>query len=64
MLLEAAKAGSYSWGSQAYPRLQILTVEELLSGATPKLPPGSLNVSYEPKEVRTAKPKGGMEPLF
>jgi site-specific DNA-methyltransferase (adenine-specific) len=64
MLLEAAKAGSYSWGSQAYPRLQILTVEELLSGATPKLPLGSLNVSYEPKEVRTAKPKGGMEPLF
>jgi DNA modification methylase len=64
MLLEAAKAGSYSWGSQAYPRLQILTVEELLSGGTPKLPLGSLNVSYEPKEVRTAKPKGGMEPLF
>jgi site-specific DNA-methyltransferase (adenine-specific) len=64
MLREAAKAGSYSWGSQAYPRLQILTVEELLSGATPKLPPGSLNVSYELKEVRTAKPKGGMEPLF
>jgi len=64
MLLEAAKAGLYSWGSQTYPRIQILTVEELLSGATPKLPPGSLNVSYEPKEVRTAKPKGGMDPLL
>ncbi len=64
MLQEAAEAGFYSWGSHAYPRLQILTVGELLNGATPKLPPGSLNVSYEPKEVRTAKPKGGMEPLF
>jgi DNA modification methylase len=64
MLREAAKAGSYSWRSQAYPRLQILTVKELLSGATPKLPPGSLNVSYELKEVRTAKPKGGMERLL
>lgn len=61
---EAAKAGVYSWGSQSYPRLQILTVEELLAGKRPEFPAGSLNVSYERKEVRTARPKGGMEPLL
>ena len=61
---EAAKAGVNSWGSQSYPRLQILTVEELLAGKRPEFPAGSLNVSYERKEVRTARPKGGMEPLL
>lgn len=61
---EAAKAGVYSWGSRSYPRLQIFTVEELLAGKRPEFPAGSLNVSYERKEVRTARPKGGMEPLL
>lgn len=61
---EAAKAGVYSWGSRSYPRLQIFTVEELLAGKRPEFPAGSLNVSYERKEVRTARPKGGWSLCF
>ncbi len=44
MLTEAASAGFYrspGWGKD-YPKVQILTVAELLKGAEPKLPPAGV----------------------
>ena len=41
MLTEAASAGIYyspGW-RQSYPKIQILTVEELLAGTTVRMPP-------------------------
>ncbi|MEO6092028.1 MAG: DNA methyltransferase [Novosphingobium sp.] len=38
MKAEAAKAGFYQWEGERYPRVQILTVEELLNGKRPDLP--------------------------
>ncbi len=41
MLKEAASAGIYhsTHDGQDYPKLQILTIEQLLSGTKPRLPP-------------------------
>ncbi len=66
---EAAKAGAYSWGGRSYPKLQILTVEEILAqGKQPDLPRGAVNVSYEQKEARSLTGKRakdrGADPLF
>lgn len=69
MLDEAAKAGSYTWGGRTYPRLQILTVKEILEqGKQPDLPRGSVNVSYEQKKAKSLIGKKardqGAAPLF
>lgn len=68
MLQEAAKAGAYTWGGRTFPKLQILTVEQLLAGEQPLLPRGVVNVSYEQKEAKSLTGKGskdkGAAPLF
>jgi len=67
MKKEAASAGVYSWGSQSYPVLQILTIEELLAGKHPLYPQGHQNVSLVNKPVGgkgRAKGKGGQMLLF
>jgi DNA modification methylase len=55
MRSEAAKAGSYisPWGTK-HPRLQILTVEELLEGKRIDYPQSKANVTYK-RAVRKAK---------
>lgn len=68
MVQEAAQAGAYQWGGRAYPKLQILTVAQLLAGEQPLLPRGAVNVSYEQKEAKSltgkrAKDRGAV-PLF
>ena len=55
MLTEATTAGFYhspGW-NQDYPRLQILTIEELLKGAEVKMPPtGAMTFKQAPKEEK------------
>ncbi|WP_189069368.1 DNA methyltransferase, partial [Deinococcus radiotolerans] len=68
MLQEAASAGVYSWGGRVYPKLQLLTVAQLLAGQQPDLPRGVVNVSLEQKPAKAltgkrAKDKGA-SPLF
>ena len=51
MLLEAAKAGFYTspgW-QQDYPHIQLVTIQELLDGATVKMPPSSITFKAAPK---------------
>ncbi len=51
MLLEAARAGFYhspGW-KQDYPRIQILTIQDLLNGATVKMPPTSVTFKQAEK---------------
>jgi site-specific DNA-methyltransferase (adenine-specific) len=40
MITEAASAGFYrtAWSGQEYPRIQILTIEEVLNGTQVKMP--------------------------
>jgi hypothetical protein len=38
-----------------YPRIQILTVEDLLAGKRPQIPAGAANVSLEPQTAKSAK---------
>ena len=64
---EAAKAGAYRWGTKVYPKLQILTVADVLAGKQPELPRGAVNVSYEQREVKTlakSKQAKSMDTLF
>ena len=64
---EAAKAGVYSWGTKVFPKIQILTVAEVLDGKRPQLPQGSLNVSFDQKTVKTtqnSKRAKSEQPLF
>lgn len=61
MLQEVAGAGSYRWGGDVFPKLQILTVKQLLAGHQPKLPRGAMNVSYEQKEARSRSGKKGVK---
>lgn len=64
---EAAKAGFYKYGQQAVPKLQVLTVADVMAGQQVKLPMGSVNVSLETKTVKTTEGEGqrrGMSPLF
>lgn len=64
---EAAKSGAYRWGNRAIPKIQLLTVAEVLAGKQPDLPRGVVNVSYEQREVktlRTSKKARAMNPLF
>ncbi|MCS7069333.1 MAG: DNA methyltransferase [Meiothermus sp.] len=62
MKQEAAKAGVYRWGTQSFPVLQVLTVEELLAGTRPQYPQGHQNVSLVSKPV--PQKKQGQMPLF
>lgn len=67
MTQEAASAGLYEYGSQSIPKLQLLTVEQLLAGVQPGVPRGSLNVSLEQKPVKTIQTDRrakDMDPLF
>lgn len=51
MLTEAVKAGKYTspgWG-KAYPRIQILTIEQLLKGAKVDMPPAATPYKAAPK---------------
>lgn len=59
MRTEAASAGFYKspWQEKPYPRLQILTIEELLNGKRIDCPPlGQVNVTF--KKAPRAKGKG------
>ncbi|HXY74379.1 MAG TPA: site-specific DNA-methyltransferase, partial [Dehalococcoidales bacterium] len=50
MITEAAQKGLYhSPLGKDYPRLQILTIEEILSGKTPEIPPWIAPVPLQPK---------------
>jgi site-specific DNA-methyltransferase (adenine-specific) len=53
MLESAAKMGVYEYGGVRVPKIQIRTIEQLLSGYRPDIPQGSLNVSLEAKEQQT-----------
>jgi len=66
---EASIAGSYQaeglegYESKKYPRIQILTAEQLLSGITPQFPPfvvGGGNISHKkaPRKEKAKKEKG------
>jgi hypothetical protein len=43
----------YEYGGGRVPKIQIRTIEQLLSGYRPDIPQGSLNVSLEAKEQQT-----------
>jgi hypothetical protein len=63
MRIEAAGAGFYKspWQKEPYPRLQILTIEELLTGKRIDCPPlGQVNVTF--KKAPKAKGKSAEEP--
>lgn len=69
MLDEAAKAGAYTWGGRSYAKLQILTVDDILThGKQPDLPRGAVNLSYDQKEGKSLTGKRskdkGAAPLF
>ena len=67
MLKEAAGAGAYTWEGRTYPKLQILTVADILNGKQPIVPRGAANVSYEQKEAKSTKRRGskaGQPTLF
>lgn len=51
MLKEAASAGSFKCDFGSYPRVQVFTIEELLSGKQPRLPPQNADATIK----RTAK---------
>jgi site-specific DNA-methyltransferase (adenine-specific) len=46
MEAEAAKAGFFDTPFGRFPRIQIMTVEQLLGGAKPKLPPLALEAAF------------------
>ncbi len=63
MRTEAASAGFYKspWQKEPYPRLQILTIEELLNGKRIDCPPlGQVNVTF--KKAPKAKGKATEQP--
>jgi hypothetical protein len=58
MRAEAASAGAYTspgW-NRSYPRLQIITVRELLEGKGIHYPPGNVTYRKAPKAADEAKP--------
>lgn len=63
MKLEALEAGYYRspWMGQDYPKLQILTVGELLRGAQPKIPPRYNPYQLAPVEQKLAEQAGLFE---
>jgi site-specific DNA-methyltransferase (adenine-specific) len=67
MVEEAAQSEMYYYGNELMPSIQLLTVEQLLGGQRPRIPIGSLNVSYEQKPVATLEAvakRRGATPLF
>ena len=65
MRTEAASGGFYKspWQKEPYPRLQILTIEELLNGKRIDCPPlGQVNVTF--KRAPKAKGKATEQPEF
>lgn len=67
VLREAQQAGGYQYGSKVYPRIQVLTVGEILAGQLPDIPRGAVNVSYEQKRVKSLASESkrkGMDALF
>ena len=59
MITEAAAAGTYHnelW-QKDYPRLQLLTVEQILHGKTPLMPPQKSPFAKAPTEREAAKTK-------
>jgi len=65
MPTEAVSAGFYEsplW-QQSYPRLQILTIEELLAGKRPQMPPTGANVTFQ-KAARMKKEEGSQGKLW
>ena len=63
MKLEALQAGYYhsAWMDQDYPKLQILTVGELLKGTQPKIPPRYNPYQLAPVEKKPAAQAGLFE---
>ena len=59
MLSEAAASERYRYGRETFPKIQIITVQELLAGVRPKVPSGAANVSFEQKMVQARE-----TPLF
>jgi hypothetical protein len=47
MVKEAASAGFFKTAFGQFPRIQIVTVEQLLEGKTPKLPPQERGGGYK-----------------
>ncbi len=68
MRAEAASAGVYQsrWGAKSYPRLQLLTIAELLNGNGIQYPHGETgtNVTYRKGPAREIRPKAKQERLF
>jgi ABC-type transport system involved in cytochrome c biogenesis ATPase subunit len=64
MVEEAAKAGFFDspFGGRRHPRLQIITIESLLSGAHPDLPPLAAEVGFRraEKEDRSEQEQGSL----
>lgn len=64
MMAEAASAGYYrssGWGKD-YPKLQIITIAELLKGTEVKMPPSS--ITFKQAEKVATKPKDKQTDLF
>ncbi|MDX2004883.1 MAG: DNA methyltransferase [Meiothermus sp.] len=64
---EAHRAGLYKYGGSGVGRIQILSVEQILEGAQPRLPGSATNVSLEPRGVKTQgnqRGKNQTTPLF
>lgn len=55
MLSEAATSEPYRYGRETLPKIQLLTVRELLAGVRPRVPQGAANVSLEQKVVQTSE---------
>jgi hypothetical protein len=61
MYQEAAKHGFYEYGVDPdrkpirFPRMQILTVDDLLAGKRPQIPAGATNVSLENRPAKSAR---------
>lgn len=55
MLKKAAAAGTYTWSlnQQQFPKIQIITVEELLAGTRPEMPAEQGTLSKAPKHLRS-----------
>lgn len=65
MLTEAAEAGFFLAGNgKEYPRLQILTIEDLFGGKRPLIPDMSLNTMTFKKAAPHKKEQPGATPLF
>lgn len=67
VLKEAAQQGGYEYGGKVFPRVQVLTVEDILGGKQPNIPVGALNVSYEQKQVKSLEKESqrkGLKGLF